>query len=235
MLGLSSRLTPQYIGLLKIIWDIPQSSLSTVGVPKNSGGTSHPIYENPWASHPGYRTNVGHPTSFCKKTWDVPPCFQIPWSVPSSFLKVDGSDHAKREIVWVIPPQFIPERGMSHHVLPTGGNSARYSWIISLGSLCFRALQPHLRVAAYLQGEQQQDRRRHLIARRRLPRRCTCARPGPTVFASDTSAIYSVMVNSIALCCGGVAGNRTIYVLKDYNAFGGLPGLDEIAVPVTFV
>ncbi|KAJ7303121.1 hypothetical protein B0H14DRAFT_2700395 [Mycena olivaceomarginata] len=57
----------------------------------------------------------------------------------------------------------------------------------------------------------------------------------PTAFASDTSAIYSVMVNPIALCCGGVAGNRTIYVLEDYNAFGGLPGLDEIAVPVTFV
>ncbi|KAJ6566078.1 hypothetical protein B0H19DRAFT_1136862 [Mycena capillaripes] len=57
----------------------------------------------------------------------------------------------------------------------------------------------------------------------------------PTAFASDTSAIYSVIINPIALCCGGVAGNRTIYVLEDYNAFGGLPGLDEIAVPVTFV
>ncbi|KAJ6462086.1 hypothetical protein C8R45DRAFT_1108288 [Mycena sanguinolenta] len=57
----------------------------------------------------------------------------------------------------------------------------------------------------------------------------------PTSAAPDTSAIYSVMVDPIALYCGGVAGNRTIYVLEDYNAFGGLPGLDQIAVPVTFV
>ncbi|KAJ7450203.1 hypothetical protein FB451DRAFT_1286423 [Mycena latifolia] len=51
----------------------------------------------------------------------------------------------------------------------------------------------------------------------------------------DGSAIYSVMVDPITLCCGGAAGNRTVYVLEDYNAFGGLPGMDMIAVPVTFV
>ncbi|KAJ6460525.1 hypothetical protein C8R45DRAFT_1108938 [Mycena sanguinolenta] len=60
----------------------------------------------------------------------------------------------------------------------------------------------------------------------------------PTAHDSDSRAIYSVMVDPMALCCGGVAGNCTIYVLEDYNAFGmcrGLPGLAEIAVPVTFV
>ncbi|KAJ6572796.1 hypothetical protein DFH09DRAFT_1312573 [Mycena vulgaris] len=51
----------------------------------------------------------------------------------------------------------------------------------------------------------------------------------------DGSAIYSVMVDPITLCCGGAAGNRTVYVIEDYNAFGGLPGIDMFAVPVTFV
>ncbi|KAJ7698368.1 hypothetical protein B0H17DRAFT_1196937 [Mycena rosella] len=49
------------------------------------------------------------------------------------------------------------------------------------------------------------------------------------------SAIYSVMIDPIALCCGGPPGNRTVYVLEDYNAFGGLPGMDMLGVPVTFV
>ncbi|KAJ7664217.1 hypothetical protein B0H17DRAFT_1092194 [Mycena rosella] len=57
----------------------------------------------------------------------------------------------------------------------------------------------------------------------------------PTGSAPDTSAIYSVLIDPIVLCCGGVAGNATVYVLEDYNAFGGLPGLDMLSVPVTFV
>ncbi|KAJ7090734.1 hypothetical protein B0H15DRAFT_930245 [Mycena belliarum] len=50
----------------------------------------------------------------------------------------------------------------------------------------------------------------------------------------DGSSIYSVMVTPQALCCGGVEGNRTLYVLEDYNAFGGNPGLDMLSIPVTF-
>ncbi|KAJ6530637.1 hypothetical protein B0H19DRAFT_1191678 [Mycena capillaripes] len=34
---------------------------------------------------------------------------------------------------------------------------------------------------------------------------------------------------------GDMTGNHTVYVIETYNAFGGLPGIDMVAVPVTFV
>ncbi|KAF8214269.1 hypothetical protein K438DRAFT_1956354 [Mycena galopus ATCC 62051] len=51
----------------------------------------------------------------------------------------------------------------------------------------------------------------------------------------DTSAIYSVIVEPITLYYRDTTGNHTVYVIETYNAFGGLPGIDMLAVPVTFV
>ncbi|KAJ7443186.1 hypothetical protein B0H11DRAFT_469286 [Mycena galericulata] len=51
----------------------------------------------------------------------------------------------------------------------------------------------------------------------------------------DTAAIYSVQVNPITLYNGPQTGNHTVYVIETYNAFGGLPGIDVLGVPVTFV
>ncbi|KAJ6606950.1 hypothetical protein B0H10DRAFT_2439853 [Mycena sp. CBHHK59/15] len=51
----------------------------------------------------------------------------------------------------------------------------------------------------------------------------------------DTSAIYSVMVEPITLYSGDASGNHTVYVIETYSAFGGLSGIDMLAVPVTFV
>ncbi|KAJ7776533.1 hypothetical protein DFH07DRAFT_798517 [Mycena maculata] len=51
----------------------------------------------------------------------------------------------------------------------------------------------------------------------------------------DSSAIYSTMVSPITLYNGPQTGNHTVYVIETYNAYGGLPGIDVLAVPVTFV
>ncbi|KAJ7862825.1 hypothetical protein B0H13DRAFT_1899898 [Mycena leptocephala] len=57
----------------------------------------------------------------------------------------------------------------------------------------------------------------------------------PTSYDSRDSAIYSVMVNPITLYSGDPTGNHTVYVIETYSAFGGNPGIDMFAVPVTFV
>jgi hypothetical protein len=67
------------------------------------------------------------------------------------------------------------------------------------------------------------------------------------------SPLYSIMANPDALCCGGLAGNRTIYIIETYDAFGvsyalslhctgfahrerwqGNTGIDIVGVPVVF-
>ncbi|KAJ6518201.1 hypothetical protein C8R47DRAFT_1086302 [Mycena vitilis] len=50
----------------------------------------------------------------------------------------------------------------------------------------------------------------------------------------DTSAIYSVEIQAVNLYSSPATGNHTVYVIETYNAFGGLPGIDVLSVPVTF-
>ncbi|KAJ7676641.1 hypothetical protein DFH06DRAFT_1317263 [Mycena polygramma] len=51
---------------------------------------------------------------------------------------------------------------------------------------------------------------------------------------TDSSAIYSVEVQAVNLYSSPATGNHTVYVIETYNAFGGLPGIDVLSVPVTF-
>ncbi|KAJ6514849.1 hypothetical protein C8R47DRAFT_1313279 [Mycena vitilis] len=50
----------------------------------------------------------------------------------------------------------------------------------------------------------------------------------------DGSAIYSVEVQAVNLYSSPASGNHTVYIIETYNAFGGLPGIDVLSVPVTF-